>query len=115
MDVFDFLRAGTELWDLNVLDPPPFVRRRRALTSGDCANKDVTCRRSARLAPGGWLITSSCSQHLSRESFREIVGDAAGDAGRAAVLVSEWGHPPDHPVTLAHPEGEYLKVLQVRA
>jgi 23S rRNA (cytosine1962-C5)-methyltransferase len=114
-DVFDFLRATTERWDLVVLDPPPFVRRRRDLSSGLRGYKDVNLQALRRLAPGGWLITSSCSQHVSRASFREIVAGAAGDVGRVAVLVAEWGHPPDHPIALAHPEGEYLKVLQVRA
>jgi 23S rRNA (cytosine1962-C5)-methyltransferase len=114
-DVFDFLRATTERWDLVVLDPPPFVRRRRDLSSGLRGYKDVNLQALRRLAPGGWLITSSCSQHVSRASFREIVAGAAGDVGRVALLVAEWGHPPDHPIALAHPEGEYLKVLQVRA
>jgi 23S rRNA (cytosine1962-C5)-methyltransferase len=114
-DVFDFLRATNERYDLIVLDPPPFVRRRRDLTSGVRGYKDINLQAFRRLAPGGWLITCSCSQHVRRESFREIVAAASSDAGRSGALVAEWGHPPDHPVALAHPEGEYLKVLQVRA
>jgi 23S rRNA (cytosine1962-C5)-methyltransferase len=114
-DVFEFLRAGPELYDLVVLDPPPFVRRRRDLTPGLRGYKDVNLQAFRRLAPGGWLLTSSCSQHLARTAFREVVAAAAADAGRVAQVVAEWGHPPDHPVLLAHPEGEYLKVLLVRA
>ena len=114
-DVFDFLRAGDDRYDVIVLDPPPFVRRRRDLDPGLRGYKDVNLQAFRRLAPGGWLLTSSCSQHLPRAAFREVVAAAAADARRIAQVVGEWGHPADHPVLLAHPEGEYLKVLLVRA
>ncbi len=113
-DVFDFLR-GDETYDLIVLDPPPFVRRRRDLQPGLRGYKDVNLQAFRRLAPGGYLVTASCSQHLPRTTFREVVAAAAADAGRYATIVAEAGHPPDHPVALAHPEGEYLKVLVARA
>ena len=113
-DVFEFLRAGSDRYDVVVLDPPPFVRRRRDLTSGVRGYKDVNLQAMRRLAPGGLLLTSSCSQHLSRTDFREIVATAAADAGRPAQVVAEWGHPPDHPVALAHREGDYLKVMLLR-
>jgi len=114
-DVFDFLRTGDDRYDVIVLDPPPFVRRRRDLEPGLRGYKDVNLQAFRRLVPGGWLVTSSCSQHLSRVAFREVVAAAAADAGRPAEVVAEWGHPPDHPTALAHPEGEYLKVLLLRA
>src|SRR5206468_12556031 len=114
-DVFEFLRAGSEPYELIVLDPPPFVRRRRDLDPGRRGYKDVNLQALRRLAPGGLLLTSSCSQHLSRTAFRETVAAAAGDAGRAAQVVAAWGHALDHPVAVAHPEGEYLKVLLLRA
>jgi 23S rRNA (cytosine1962-C5)-methyltransferase len=113
-DVFDFLHAASERWDLIVLDPPPFVRRRRDLASGLRGYKDLNLQALRRLAPGGWLLTSSCSQHLSRAAFREVVAAAAADAGRRAVVVADSGHAADHPVALAHPEGEYLKILLLR-
>jgi 23S rRNA (cytosine1962-C5)-methyltransferase len=114
-DVFEFLRADPGGWDLIVLDPPPFVRRRRDLTAGLRGYKDVNLQALRRLAPGGWLLTASCSQHLSREGFRRVVMAAAADAGRPAALVTEAGHPPDHPTAVGHPEGEYLHVLLLRA
>jgi 23S rRNA (cytosine1962-C5)-methyltransferase len=114
-DVFEYLRGAGERWDLVVLDPPPFVRRRRDLEPGLRGYKDVNLQALRRLEPGGWLLTSSCSQHLPRAAFREVVAAAAADAGRPAVIVAEAGHPPDHPVALAHPEGEYLKILLLRA
>ena len=113
-DVFDFLRGAGERWDLVILDPPAFVRRRRDLTSGLRGYKDVNLQAFRRLVPGGWLVTCSCSQHLPRAAFREVVAAAASDAGRAPIVVAEAGHPPDHPVALGHPEGEYLKVLTLR-
>jgi len=91
------------------------VRRRRDLAPGLRGYKDVNLQALRRLAPGGWLLTSSCSQHLPRAGFREVVAVAAADAARVAEVVAEWGHPPDHPVLLAHPEGEYLKVMLLRA
>ena len=64
-----------------------------------------------RLAPGGFLLTCSCSQHVTREAFREAVMFAAADGGRIVRVVAEWAHPPDHPVALAHPEGQYFKAM----
>jgi 23S rRNA (cytosine1962-C5)-methyltransferase len=114
-DVFEFLRAEREPFDLVILDPPPFVRRRRDVTSGLRGYKDVNLQALRRLAPGGWLITCSCSQHVDRAAFRDVVAAAAADAGRAVSLVAEAGHPVDHPTALPHPEGEYLKVSLLRA
>jgi 23S rRNA (cytosine1962-C5)-methyltransferase len=114
-DVFDFLRRDRKPFDLVLLDPPPFARRRRDLVSALRGYKDVNLQALRHLAPGGWLLTSSCSQHLGRAQFRDVTAAAAADAGRPVVVVAEWGHPPDHPVALAHPEGEYLKVMLLRA
>src|SRR5207248_1705064 len=85
-DVFEFLREGSEPYDLIVLDPPPFVRRRRDLAPGLRGYKDVNLQALRRLAPGGWLLTSSCSQHLPRAGFREVVAAAAAVAGRGVEL-----------------------------
>jgi 23S rRNA (cytosine1962-C5)-methyltransferase len=114
-DVFEYLREEREPFDLVILDPPPFVRRRRDLTAGLRGYKDVNLQALRRLAPDGWLVTCSCSQHVSRDAFRDVVSAAAADARRPARLVAAAGHPVDHPVALAHPEGEYLKVLLLRA
>jgi 23S rRNA (cytosine1962-C5)-methyltransferase len=113
-DVFEYLRATPEHYDLVMLDPPPFVRRRRDLQSGLRGYKDVNMQALRRLAPGGWLLTCSCSQHLDRAAFRQVVAAAAGDAGRLMRVVEEYGHPPDHPTALAHGEGEYLQALLLR-
>ena len=107
-------RAARDRFDLVVLDPPPFVRRRRDLTAGLRGYKDVNLQALRRLEPGGWLLTCSCSQHLDRAGFRQVVAAAASDAGRGAQVVEEHGHPPDHPTALSHPEAEYLKALLLR-
>jgi 23S rRNA (cytosine1962-C5)-methyltransferase len=113
-DVFEYLHGTRDRFDLVVLDPPPFVRRRRDVDAGLRGYRDVNLQAFRHLAPGGWLFTSSCSQHLSRAAFREVVAAAAADAGRQPVIVAELAHPPDHPVAAAHPEGEYLKSLILR-
>jgi len=114
-DVFEFLRSTRERYDLVLVDPPPFVRRRRDVAPGLRGYKDVNLQAFRRLAPDGWLLTSCCSQHVSWAAFREVVAAAAADAGRTARVVAEAGQPVDHPVALAHPEGVYLKVLLLRA
>ena len=113
-DVFEYLHGTRSRFDLVVLDPPPFVRRRRDVDAGLRGYRDVNLQAFRHLAPGGWLFTSSCSQHLSRAAFRDVVAAAAADAGRQPVIIAELGHPPDHPVAIAHPEGEYLKSFVLR-
>jgi 23S rRNA (cytosine1962-C5)-methyltransferase len=66
------------------------------------------------LNPGGILLTFSCSQHLPRDLFQKVVFGAAIDAGRKATIIKQLGHPIDHPVSLHHPEGEYLKGFALR-
>jgi 23S rRNA (cytosine1962-C5)-methyltransferase len=63
------------------------------------------------LKPGGLLLTFSCSQHISSDLFQKIVFGAAVDSGRKVQILKRIGHPMDHPVSLHHPEGEYLKGL----
>ncbi|HEY8361236.1 MAG TPA: 23S rRNA (cytosine(1962)-C(5))-methyltransferase RlmI, partial [Ramlibacter sp.] len=65
------------------------------------------------LAPGGVLLTYSCSGGISADLFHKIVAGAAADAGVDGYIVDRTGAAPDHPMTLAFPEGEYLKGLAV--
>src|SRR5665213_2819333 len=78
------------------------------------AYKDINLLAFKLLAPGGLLATFSCSGGISAELFRKIVAGAAVDARAEATIVATLGAGADHPLTLAFPEGEYLKGLLLR-
>ncbi|WP_197735519.1 class I SAM-dependent rRNA methyltransferase [Rubrobacter xylanophilus] len=111
-NVFDLLRARSdagEVYDAVILDPPAFARTRRDLPRASRAYKEINLRAMKLLAPGGILITCSCSYHFSREAMEEMLRSAAADAGRS-LRVREWrGQAPDHPEVLNIPETRYLK------
>ena len=113
-DVFRFLRENDSVYDLLVLDPPALVKHRRDVTPGGRAYKDLNLQGFRRTAPGGLVATFSCSQHVDADLFRKIVHGAAIDAERAVQIVQILGPSPDHPTSLAHPEGEYLHGLLLR-
>lgn len=113
-DVFHSLRQPQEPFDLLVLDPPALVKRRHDVDRGARAYKDLHLQAFRHAAPGAFLLTFSCSQHLSRELFAKIIHGAAADARRDVQIVRQLGAGGDHPVALAHPEGEYLKGLLLR-
>lgn len=113
-DVFTFLRQGDDTFDVLVLDPPALVKHRRDITKGGRAYKDLNLQGLRRAAPGALMLTFTCSQHVSAELFRKIVHGAAIDAGRDVRIVQTLGPGPDHPTSLAHPEGEYLHGLLLR-
>lgn len=117
-NMFDFFgEHGKETYDLIVLDPPSFARNRGALEGALRGYKELNLRALKMLQPGGILATYSCSQHVSRQIFMDMLADAAGDAGRTVEVISLTGQPPDHPVRLNFPESEYLKgaILEVRS
>jgi 23S rRNA (cytosine1962-C5)-methyltransferase len=113
-DVHRYLRQTAEVFDLLVLDPPALVRRRAELARGARAYKDLHLWAFRRAAPGAYVLTFSCSPHVSADLFWKIVHGAARDAGRAAQVLRLLGAGADHPVSLAHPEGGYLKGLLLR-
>ncbi len=108
-NVFDFLREGEESWEVIVLDPPAFAHSRKALPGALRGYKEINLRAMKRLAPGGVLVTCSCSYHMTRDLFLEMLADAAADARRTVRVVEERGQPADHPRALGHPETHYLK------
>lgn len=109
-NIFDFLRATpTGAYDLIVLDPPSFARNRAAVPGALRGYKELNLRALQMLPPGGFLATYSCSQHVSREAFMEVLTDAAQDAGRRVYVTALTGQPPDHPERLGIPESSYLK------
>ena len=110
-DMFSLLRETRESFDLIVLDPPPFVRRRQDLKSGLTGYKEINLQALRLLASGGQLLTFSCSQHVSAADFCQTVLFAAADTRRKVRVLRHLGPSADHPTNLAHPEGTYLKGL----
>ena len=116
-NVFDAMRefeAGGERFDTIILDPPAFAKNRASLASAARGYKEINLRALKLLNPGGVLVTSSCSYHLSEEMFLEIIADAALDARRRVQLVEKRGQSSDHPVLLGVPETHYLKCVIAR-
>jgi 23S rRNA (cytosine1962-C5)-methyltransferase len=106
----DFERAGRR-FDLVVLDPPSFTRRKTAVESALRGYKEINLRALACLRPGGLLATFSCSHHVSAALFEEVCRSAAGDARRPIRLRTAYRQAQDHPILLGVPETAYLKGL----
>ncbi len=113
-DAGEFLRKDERRFDVIVLDPPPFAKRKRDVQAAARAYKDLNLRALRRAAPGAHVLSWSCSHHVDALLFRRIVFGAAQDAGVGLQALAALGAPPDHPVDLRHPEGEYLKGLLLR-
>ena len=116
-NVFDAMRefeAGGERFDTIILDPPAFAKNRASLASAARGYKEINLRALKLLNPGGVLVTSTCSYHVSEEMFLEIIADAALDARRRVQLVERRGQSSDHPVLLGVPETHYLKCVIAR-
>lgn len=111
-DVFQYLKdMPVGKYDLIVLDPPAFTKHISTVDKAARGYKEINLKAMQKIAPGGLLFTFSCSQHISTDLFRKIVFGAAADAGREVRLVQQLSQAPDHPVSIFHPEGEYLKGL----
>jgi 23S rRNA (cytosine1962-C5)-methyltransferase len=116
-DAFDLLREWEESsarFDTIVLDPPAFAKSKRAAESALRGYKEFNLRALKMLAPGGTLITCSCSHYVSIEDFLAVVHSASSDAGRRVQLLELRGAAPDHPAILTLPETTYLKCLILR-
>jgi 23S rRNA (cytosine1962-C5)-methyltransferase len=113
-DVNEFLRRERRVFDLIAVDPPPFAKKKRDVAAACRAYKDLNLRALARAAEGAHVLTFSCSHHLEPELFRKLVFAAAIDARRELLVLGELRAPPDHPVSIRHPQGEYLKGLLLR-
>lgn len=113
-DVFGALRTLRDQgrgFDLVVLDPPKFAPTAGHAERAARAYKDINLLALKLLRPAGVLVTFSCSGGVSPELFQKIVAGAAADAGADVALAARLQADADHPVTLAFPEGEYLKGL----
>ena len=110
-DAFRFLDDMTVPYDLVVLDPPAFAKHRDAVKNALRGYTKLNARAMEKIAPGGILFTFSCSQAVSKEQFRTAVFTAATLAHRQMRILHQLHQPADHPVSIYHPEGEYLKGL----
>lgn len=111
-DVFEDLRtrvAAGETWDAIVCDPPAFAKKKADVDRAARGYKDVNRLAMRLLAPGGILLTCSCSGLVDATLFQQIVFAAELESGSALSLIARQGAGPDHPVSLDCPEGEYLK------
>ena len=110
-DAFRFLDDMTVPYDLVVLDPPAFAKHRDAVKNALRGYTKLNARAMEKIAPGGILFTFSCSQAVSKDQFRTAVFTAATLAHRQVRILHQLHQPADHPVSIYHPEGEYLKGL----
>lgn len=111
-DAFEVLRAWNRegrQFDTIVVDPPAFAKTRGALEGARRGYKDINLQALRLLAPGGTLFTASCSFHVSRAMFLEMLQEAASDSGRRIAIRATTGQPLDHPELLTVPETGYLK------
>jgi 23S rRNA (cytosine1962-C5)-methyltransferase len=114
---FDFLKASDqagERFDTIVLDPPPFARHKSNVESALRGYKELNLRALKMLDPGGYLITCSCSFHVSEADLLDAVAGAALDAHRVVSVVERRTQSRDHPILLTVPETHYLKCLILR-
>jgi 23S rRNA (cytosine1962-C5)-methyltransferase len=112
-DVFSFLQkeleSGEKKYDFIVLDPPAFVKSAAKIKEAIKAYRELNEMSMRLIKPGGILATSSCSYHLSKEMFVELLHTAGRNARRGLRLIAMRSQGPDHPVLLSMPETEYLK------
>jgi len=114
---FDFLKAADQekqRFDIVVLDPPAFARQKSSRESALRGYKELNLRAMKILNPCGYLVTCSCSFHVSEADLLELVASAALDAHRTVVVVERRTQSRDHPILLTVPETHYLKCLILR-
>jgi len=110
-DVFDFLRRDLQPYDLIILDPPAFAKRKTEVTRACRGHKDINRLALQKSRPKGLLLTFSCSHFVSEQLFQQVVFQAAGEAGRGVRILQRHHLAYDHPINIYHPESEYLKSL----
>ncbi|MBP5516215.1 MAG: class I SAM-dependent rRNA methyltransferase [Bacteroidales bacterium] len=98
-------------FDVIILDPPAFAKNHRSLQQGLKGYRSINQKAMECIRPGGLLFTFSCSQAVSRDDFQTMAFTAAANAHKHVRIVRQLPHALDHPVSIYHPEGEYLKGL----
>lgn len=116
-DAFEVLRemrGAKERFDVVVLDPPAFIKRRKDARKGEEAYQRINRLAMDLLVEGGIIVSASCSHHLSRDALRGVMLRAGRELRREVQLLEECGQAPDHPVHPAIPETSYLKAFFAR-
>ena len=116
-NAFDLLRsleADGERFDVVVLDPPAFAKRRSGDTAADRAYREIILRGLRLATPDGLVAACSCSGRVSREHFDQLIAEAAADSGRSAQVVARMGAGRDHPELVGVPETGHLKCWILR-
>ena len=110
-DVLKYLEEVDNQFNLIILDPPAFAKNHRSLQQGLKGYRNINQRAMEKIRPGGLLLTFSCSQAVSNDEFKTVCFTAAANAHKQVRIVRQLPHAMDHPVSIYHPEGEYLKGL----
>jgi 23S rRNA (cytosine1962-C5)-methyltransferase len=108
-----YAKAGRS-FQMLILDPPSFAKQKSSLHGAIRAYTRLNALGMRCVEPGGLLVTASCTSQVSPEAFRNLLGDAAQQAGVRAQIIHEAGQPADHPVPVSFPEGRYLKFVVAR-
>ncbi len=114
---FDILKEYDDVgrrFDMVVLDPPAFAKNRDSIPAAQRGYKEINLRALKILRPGGYLLTCSCSYHVTEPLFLQILAEAANDARRTVVIAERRTQAQDHPILLTMPETHYLKCFIVR-
>lgn len=113
-DVLRYLETADNRFDIIILDPPAFAKNHRSLQQGLKGYRSINQRAMEKIVDGGLLLTFSCSQAVSRDDFQTMAFTAAANSHCRVHIVRQLPHAIDHPVSIYHPEGEYLKGLLLR-
>lgn len=114
-DFLRYMQSLKEEFDIVLLDPPAFAKHRKALESGLRGYRSINTAGLRGVRPGGFLLTFSCSQLVTRNDFRDLLLESAAKSQRQIRVVKELHQAPCHPVNLYHPEGDYLKGFVLQA
>ncbi|HEY3405846.1 MAG TPA: class I SAM-dependent rRNA methyltransferase, partial [Ohtaekwangia sp.] len=110
-DTFDFLKEDHEDYDVIILDPPAFAKHRDARHQAVKGYQRLNTEAMKAIKSGGIIFTFSCSQVVDRQLFYDTIVSSAIHAGRQIKVLHHLSQPADHPVSIFHPEGDYLKGL----
>ena len=116
-NTFDLLKEYDEMrkrFQMVILDPPAFAKNRDSIPAARRGYKEINLRALKLLKPGGYLITCSCSYHITEPLFLQILAEAANDARKNIAVVERRTQAQDHPILLTMPETHYLKCLIIK-